>query len=259
MTITIRDQLRKIAKALAAKAEVAAGTGHAITTGRVREGIIQQFLRLHLPKTLDIRSGIILDSDGNKSQQQDCVIVDKRLPLVDVGSDLDALLIAESVVATIEIKSFLNSQELLISLESMEVTKKLQRKGEQLYSKGGIEIRLPKPLPILTYLLAYNAVSLDTLAAGISNFVNNRNDSSNTPEAVCVLNKGVLLRSSFMPLVQVKKHTVTLPPIKECKLTVQVLEKDALFAFYRRLIDDVLPLQMINYDIDGYYSETALE
>jgi hypothetical protein len=43
------------------------------------------------------------------------------------------------------------------------------------------------------------------------------------------------------------------------KLTGHPLTKDALFAFYRRLIDDVMPLRMINIDIDGYYHEVELE
>jgi hypothetical protein len=257
MKFEVRLQFRRIAKTLAAQGEVAAGTGHAATTGRLREGVIQRFLRPHLPKTLDIRSGVILDSNGNKSKQQDCIIVDTRLPLVDVGSDTDALLIAESVIATLEIKSFLNSQELLSSLESMAITKRLLRKGEQLYRKGPVEIQLPTPLPILTYLFAYDSISFETLVNGISQFARERGDGSITPEAICVLNKGVLLRSTFMPVVQ--GNHVTLPSIKECKLTAQALSKDALFAFYRRLIDDVVPLRMINYDIDGYYSASELE
>jgi hypothetical protein len=257
MKLEVRLQFRRIAKSLAAQAEVAAGTGHPVTTGRLREAIIQKFLRPHLPKTFDIRSGVILDSNGNKSRQQDCIIVDTRLPTVDVGSDTDAILIAESVVATIEIKSFLNSGELLSSLESMEITKRLLRKGEQLYRKGPVEIQIPEPLPILTYLFAYDSMSLKKLMVGIFEFAKERSDTSFTPEAVCVLNKGVLLRTSFVPLV--RGNNVTLPPLKECKLTAQPLEKDALFAFYRRLLDDVVPLRMINYDIDGYYSASGIE
>src|SRR5437763_16758371 len=110
--IEVRDQFRKIARSLAAQAEVAGGSGHSGTTGRIRELIIQKFLRPHLPKELEIRSGVIIDSTGQRSGQQDCVILDTRMPLVDIGSDAEALLIAESVLATIEVKSFLNKQEL---------------------------------------------------------------------------------------------------------------------------------------------------
>ena len=43
------------------------------------------------------------DATGKKTKQQDCVLVDTRLPLIDVGSGTDALLVAESVVATVEV------------------------------------------------------------------------------------------------------------------------------------------------------------
>jgi len=53
-----------------------------------------------------------MDAERNQSRQQDCVIVDTRLPLIDIGSDTDSIFVAESVVATIEIKSSLGTSEL---------------------------------------------------------------------------------------------------------------------------------------------------
>ncbi len=255
--VEVKLQFRRIANVLAAQAEAAAGTGHASTTGRIRELLVQQFLKPHLPRTFEVRSGVIVDSKGNRSRQQDCVIVDTRLPLVDVGSSTDALLIAESAVATIEVKSYLGSSELADTLESIAITKALFRSGEQIYHKGPAEIRVPKPLPILTYIFAYDGLTLETLLEKIASFAYGRNDGGIAPEAVCILKKGVLLRSQLMPVVQ--GYNVTLPPLKEMKLTSQPLAKDALFAFYRRLIDDVMPLRMANIDLDGYYTDAELE
>lgn len=255
--IEVRLQFRRIAKVLAAQAEAASATGHASTTGRVRELLVQRLLRPHLPRTFEIRSGVIIDSLGNKSKQQDCVIVDTRLPLIDIGSDDEALLIAESVVATIEVKSTLGSTEISDSLESIAITKSLTRIGEQLYKKGPAEIRIPKPHPILCYIFAYDGLTLETVSRKVVSFAESKNDGGMSPEAVCILNKGVLLRSQLMPVV--KGHNITLPAIKECRITGQPLAKDALFAFYRRLIDDTMPLKMINIDLDGYYVDTELE
>lgn len=257
MSAEVRLQFRRIAKALAAQAEVAAGTGHSSTTGRIRETLIQQFLKPHLPRTLEIRSGVIIDSKGNRSKQQDCVIVDTRLPLIDVGSKTDTLLIAESAVATIEVKSHLGTSELADTLESVALTKSLIRSGEQVYHKGPAEIRVPKPYPILAYVFAYDGLNLETVSQKLADFANEQKDGGIVPDAICILQKGVLLRSQLMPVVQ-GSH-VTLPPIKEMRVTGHPLTKDALFAFYRRLIDDVMPLQMINIDIDGYYQEAGLE
>jgi hypothetical protein len=50
-----------------------------------------------------------------------------------------------------------------------------------------------------------------------------------------------------------------LPPLKELKLDVRPLQKDALFAFYGRFIDEVMPLRMVNIDLDSYYKSEELE
>ncbi|WP_141508162.1 DUF6602 domain-containing protein [Ramlibacter sp. WS9] len=255
--VEIKLQFRRIANALAAAAEVAGGTGHASTTGRLREVLVQQFLRPHLPRNLEIRSGVILDATGAKSKQQDCVLVDTRLPLVDVGSSTDALLIAESVVATVEVKSYLSVEELKTTIEAISQTIRLVRNGVQVYRKGSVEMRLPKPNPILTYIFAYDGASLETLSQTITTEANERKDGGVSPDAICVLKKGVLLRSQLMPVVD-GSH-VRLPSFKETTLTGQPLVKDALLAFYRRLIDDVMPLRMENIDLDGYYSHGDLE
>jgi len=78
--IEVKLQSWRIANALAAAAEVAAGTGHAARTGRLRETLVQQFLRPHLPRNIEIRSGVIIDAAGSKSTQQDCVLVDNKAP-----------------------------------------------------------------------------------------------------------------------------------------------------------------------------------
>lgn len=253
----IKLQFRRISKVMEAQAEVAAGTGHASTTGRIREEVVHRFLKPHLPRTFDVRAGVVFDSKGNRSKQQDCVIVDTRLPLVDIGSSIDAVLIAESVVATIEVKSYLGTSELADTLEAIKVTKGLFRSGEQIYHKGSVECRVPRPNPILTYIFAYDGLDLETVSNTIVAYGNSHKNAGLTPDAVCILKKGVLLRSQFMPIV--KGDRVTHPSFANVKITGQRLAKDALFAFYRRLVDDVVPLRMVNIDLDDYYKSEDLE
>ncbi len=256
-SVQIKLQFRRIAESLAAQAIVAAGTGHASTTGRIREILVKQFLEPHLPRTFSVRSGVIVDSEELSSKQQDCVIIDNRLPLVDIGSDDEAVLISESVVATIEVKSHLGTTELQETLDAIAITKQLCRKGEQIYRKGPVEIRIPKPHPILAYIFAYDGLSINAIAEHIAEFAHKHKDGAIVPEGVCILKEGVVLRTQLMPVVKGSK--VTLPPLKESKLTTQILKKDALLAFYRRLVDDVIPLRMVNIDIDGYYNASDLE
>jgi len=243
---------------IAAQAAIAGGTGHCVTTGKIREIIAHKFLRPHLPTNIDIKSGVIIDQNGNRSAQQDCVLLDNRLPLVDVGSDFDALLIAESVIATIEIKSDLNKSELLTSLESSALTKSLIRTGGQEYRKVSAKIIIPNALPILTYIFAYDGMNLDTAFQHVHDFAVEKQDGRLVPEAICILKKGVLVRSPMMPTVV--NNNVTLPRADgSLDLSSKPYAKDALLAFYRRLIDDVIPVRLVNYDFDGYYSESELE
>jgi hypothetical protein len=251
--IDVRLQFRRIAQTLAAQASVAGGTGHAVTTGLTRETIVKKFLRPHLPRTFDVRSGVIVDADQKQSRQQDCVILDTRLPLIDIGSDTDAIFVAESVVATIEIKSFLGASELGDTLESVALTKKLTRTGQQSYEKAGVMI-MSGVLPILSYVFAYDGLALETLTKHITEFAHSKADGGIVPEAICVLNKGVIGRSSLMPSVDGRARDVQLPPLTKTELKATPLAKDALFAFYRRFIDDVIPLRIIHYDIDAYYA-----
>ncbi|MGH9929505.1 MAG: DUF6602 domain-containing protein [Pyrinomonadaceae bacterium] len=243
---------------IAAQAAVAGGTEHCVTTGRIREIIAHRFLRPHLPRNLDIKSGVIIDQHDNRSAQQDCVLLDNRLPLVDVGSDFDALLIAESVIATIEIKSELNKSHLLTSLKSCARTKSLVRSGGQEYRKVNAKIIIPNALPILTYIFAYDGMNLDTAFQHVQDFAAEKQDGRLVPDAICILKKGVLLRSQMMPTVV--GNNVTLPRADgSLDLSSKPYAKDALLAFYRRVIDDVIPVRLVNYDFDGYYSEADLE
>ncbi|MCK4821019.1 hypothetical protein KA005_34960 [bacterium] len=260
--IEIRDQFRKISGVLSALAGQASGTGHSGTTGQIRELIIHKFLRPHLPATIEIKSGVIFDSGGNRSSQQDCVLIDNRLPLIDIGSDTASIIIAESVIATIEVKSFLNKDELLSAVKSSAKTKLLVRKGSQHYKKGNALIISPVPLPILTYIFAYDGNELNTLQDHLIDFTTtslngHKFKSRDIPEAICILKRGVLYRSSLMP--KVVGNEVKLPDYSKIQLQSRQYRKDALLAFYRRLIDDVIPVRMANYDFDAYYSNSDLE
>jgi hypothetical protein len=251
----LRDHFRRQADLLRARAGVAAGTGHAPTTGRLREDVVKDFLREHLPPYFTFRSGVVIDSTGARSGQQDYVLVDTRFPLNDIGGESDSLLLAESVVATIEVKSYLDKTQLLDALEKCGAVQMLKRSGQHVYRKGGMEIGIPEPWPILTYIFAFDGSGLDTLLRHVPE--SPAAARGHFPETVCVLNKGVIVKSHQRP--RVIGHEVKLPPADGgAKISQQRYARDALFAFYRRLLDDVMPLRLELIDIDRYY-ESRLE
>lgn len=258
----IRDHFRKIADLLNAKAAVAGGTGHSSTTGRLRELIIQDFLRPHLPRAFDILAGVVVDSTGARSSQQDCLIVDSRFPLIDVGSESEALVLAESTAAALEVKSYLDKGELLDSLAKAARIKSLKRKGSQEYRKGPALIVSPEPLPILAYIIAYSGTDLNTVIGHIQDFAYGKvdgqmHDRSQIVDGICVLDQGVVLNGPLMPTVS--GNVVTLPALANPTMTMFPYKRDALFAFYQRLHSDLTYLRMQNYDLDAYYASSELE
>lgn len=264
MNFQVRLQFRRLATLLHAQAQVAGGLGHAATVGALRELVVKKFLRPHLPETIAIYSGIIIDSKGNQSRQQDIVLVDKAFPTISVGSeDGVALIIAESVLATIEVKSKLDTSELLGTMESIAQTRSLHRSGDLFYSKLGAEMTM-QMMPILAYIFAFDGISLPTLVVAMGDFCSKHADGGIGPEAVCVLSHGAILRESLMPTVRAdrenpKKSTVTLPPVSGgINCTSFDLKDDGLLKFYSRLRNDVVGLKVINHDLDPYFEDLDL-
>ncbi|CAN7667470.1 hypothetical protein LJR118_005378 [Acidovorax sp. LjRoot118] len=261
MNLRVRLQFKRLAALLQAQAAVAGGLGHAATVGALREVVVRNFLRPHLPETIGIHSGIIIDAQGHESRQQDIILVDRSFPTISVGADDGvALIVAESVLATIEVKSRLDSAELRTSMESIAQTRRMSRSGELFYSKLGAEVRGPMQ-PILAYIFAFDGIALSTLQARMVDFCTEQSDGGIGPEAICVLPHGAILRAALMPTVRMgqgepKKSILTLPPGPGgMGCTSYELKEDALLKFYSRLRDDVVGLKVLNYDLDPYFGE----
>lgn len=77
---------------------------HTATVGSARERLIYDFLTSHLPEMTNIVSGVIVDSTGQRSKQQDIVLMLKSMPRLAFASGHD-LIFQEGAVATFEIKT----------------------------------------------------------------------------------------------------------------------------------------------------------
>jgi len=100
--------------ALVAISKIPANTGHSLHKGTPREAFIREFLTSHLPESVAIGSGEIIDASSvprAKRNQFDIVIYKKNYPKLDFGGGIGGFLI-ESVVATVEVKSTITEQEL---------------------------------------------------------------------------------------------------------------------------------------------------
>lgn len=258
----IRDHFRRIAEHLKSAARIAAGSGHSATTGRLRECVVKEFLRPHLPKDFEIRAGVVVDSTGTRSTQQDCVIVDTRFPLIDLGSEDEGLFLAESVLATIEVKSYLDKRELCDSLTKISRLKSMKRTGSLEYRKGPAAIIVPEALPILAYMFAFDGTSPSVLVEHIGEFAHGQvdghtHDRSQIVDGICVLEQGALWIDPLMATVS--NDAVYLPQLAAPTMWSHAYRRDALLVFYRQLQRDLTYLRLQQYDLDAYYNANELE
>ena len=107
------DYLHSMLSSFVAQAKAISSMRHELTKGQIREFFIQNLLKHFLPDYLDTGSGIVLNNRGEQSKQTDIIIYDTRLLPPFLVSDNLNIFPIESVIATIEAKSFLNRQALL--------------------------------------------------------------------------------------------------------------------------------------------------
>lgn len=100
-----------------AAAQTAGLYEHATTIGDIREFVIKDFLTKFLPNSVSVGTGQIFTIEGTRSKQIDIVISDSHYPSLrsETGS---ALFPAESVIATIEVKSTLDKNSLEQALDN---------------------------------------------------------------------------------------------------------------------------------------------
>jgi hypothetical protein len=171
---------------LEAEAKVAGLLDHASTIGQAREFLVTRVLRALLPTGVHIGSGKIIDAAGNASRQVDIIVYDHRFPMMRLEGG--ALYFVEGVIATIEVKSTVNTAELRGALENCksvlergvhgEHREEAARQMEVHTRLGGIlpadaEQRFKYRIQPATYIFAFNsALTFDTTAKAIKDWWN---------------------------------------------------------------------------------------
>jgi hypothetical protein len=128
---------------------------HNPTKGRAREYVVfEQFLDKYLPSRFSIGSGIVIDSNGQGSKQQDLVIYDEFYSPVLYDTDSDEILFPESVLTSIEVKSTLRSSSVDDIVEKSASVWRLSK--------------TPTPPVSIAHGMAFESGHAPTLCAGIS-------------------------------------------------------------------------------------------
>lgn len=137
---------------LLAISRIPANAGHSLHKGTPREAFIREFLESNLNSTVAIGTGEIIDASSKPNTQRnqfDIVIYKRNYPKLDFGGGINGFL-AESVVATIEVKSTLDKAGIEQAVRAARAAKQLKRNEHKAFSAGYT------PPSVLSFVVAYD-------------------------------------------------------------------------------------------------------
>ena len=105
---------------------------HSSTKGTRNEEALKSIIENFLPKKYSVGSGIIIDSFGNASKQVDLVIYDSTIYPSLFSQTSTSIYPVETVLATIEVKTFLDESALGEIVENTKSIKKLKHYVDQI-------------------------------------------------------------------------------------------------------------------------------
>lgn len=161
---------------------IPANSGHSLHKGTPREAFIREFLEKHLNSHVAIGTGEIIDSrsmPGDRRNQFDIVIYKRNYPRLEFGGGISGFF-AESVIATIEVKSLLDKAGIEQAIGAARAAKNLKKSEVKSFSAGYI------PPSILSYVVAYDGpAKMETAYGWIKDvyMAKNIEEPAITPEA----------------------------------------------------------------------------
>jgi hypothetical protein len=124
----LRDWFDELEKILSAELHLTGLLNHASTVGQAREFLVRRVLGSILPVMAHVGSGQIIDAYGNRSKQIDLIVYDSRFP--QLKTDGGGLYFVEGVLATVEVKSTIDVDQLETALENCKSVLQLGVWGE---------------------------------------------------------------------------------------------------------------------------------
>jgi|SRR5579872_5186008 len=143
--------INRLEKHLLSTSQLPASADHAAP----RDILVKEFLQNHVSQKLAIGEGIIIDSDSKINgtyNQIDIVLYKPEFPKIRLPKNVDGFL-AESVLATIEINSMLEEDDVLHSVKVARDVKALKRSLATAFTTGY------HPPGILNFLVAFDGPS----------------------------------------------------------------------------------------------------
>ncbi|KTC08895.1 hypothetical protein AB7M18_005667 [Pseudomonas viridiflava] len=173
-------------KALNAQYEMSNVLGHSVTAGSARERLIQDFLVAHLPEMTSVVSGVIIDSNGRRSKQQDIVLMLRSMPRLPFASGHD-LIFQEGAVATFEIKTEITPSTLDAIAHNIESVNRLEPSTLERLELGNLDWPSAK---ILNVVLTYGGSDLDVIERKLIEL-----PITGQPDVYFDLTRGILIKN----------------------------------------------------------------
>jgi hypothetical protein len=180
-------------------AEVRSALQHPGLKGSSLEEVVRRFLREYLPATLDVSTGVIVDSTGNISRQIDIIISDAaKTPIFYRKGDIRVIPV-EGVYSVMEVKADLTTQELERAFKNMKSVRELQKTAYEV-DDGPIKKRKNlygrewQAWPTNYFVFAFDSAPLDKLGSLLAQwYTEERLPEWERIDTICVLNRGAIL------------------------------------------------------------------
>ena len=125
--VSLWDAFRYIENSLRAKLDGARFPDHPTAKGDILESAWREVLRRYLPARFRVESGFVIDSNGDVSQQIDCIIYDNVFTPTFWGDGGHFHIPAEAVHAVFEIKPSVNKRYVQAASDKVNSVRTLYR------------------------------------------------------------------------------------------------------------------------------------
>ncbi len=144
----LTDSIHSIHHRLVAQLQERRNIPHPGIKGDEGELLWLDLLTRHLPNRYAVRRGIIIDSDGQRSDAIDLIVYDPQYTPVFLAQDQHAYVFAEAVYAVFEVKQTITTKHLRYAADKAASVRRLRRTSAEIATAAGT---LP-PRPLFTIL-----------------------------------------------------------------------------------------------------------
>lgn len=167
--------------------------GHSTLKGDYTETAWVKWLKTYLPERYEVSDAIVIDSDGNTSDQIDVVIYDRVFSPPVMKNNGITYITAESVYAVFEVKQDLNKKNIEYAVKKAESVKCLKRTNAKIMNTTGKQDTAIKP--IISGLITTSSINGNSVKSYLKTEVGRSLDIS------CSVNGGTYVQSDFGLLV----------------------------------------------------------